>query len=316
MNKDVEISVVVPCYKCAQSIEELNIRLLKVFESLGIDFEIIYINDCSPDDDWEIIQRLASDNAAVIGVSLSRNFGQHCAITAGIDCCRGRWLVVMDGDLQDRPEEIVKFYAIAQQGYDAVVGIRKERKDSFIKKMSSKLFFIIYNYFTGIHIKNSIGNYGIYSRKVIDSVKRLKEQSRSFGLFVLWVGFRRCEIDIEHAARKYGKTSYTLNKLLALAFESILTHSNKLLRLTVTGGFVISLLSFLAVFLLIFLRVSGLASFPGWTSAVASIYLMGGLVVSAVGVVGVYVGKVFDEVKQRPLYLISEAINLDNWPES
>lgn len=315
MSREIDISIIIPCYKCESSIPELNDRLHSVLAGMGVVFEIIYINDHSPDDDWSVIRRIAKSSGCVVGINFSKNFGQHHAITAGIDCCRGKWVVVMDGDLQDRPEEIVNFYKMAQQGYDAVVGIRKDRRDSLLKKMESILFYAIYNYLAGAHIKNSIGNFGIYSRNLIESIKKMREQNRSFGLFALWVGFNRIEIDIEHSSRKYGKTSYNFYKLANLAFDSIITHSNKLLYLTVMGGFIVSGIAFFFVFLLVILKILGVVSFPGWTSAIASIYLMGGLVISAVGIVGIYVGKVFDETKKRPLYLISESINLEKWPE-
>ena len=304
----VDISVVIPCYRCDASLKELSARLRKVLLELGTSYEIILVNDGSPARDWEVIQEIVQEDEHVLGINLSRNFGQHFAITAGIDFCSGQWLVVMDGDLQDLTEEIHKLYAYAQSVYDAVVGIRKERKDTFFKKVSSWSFYLVYNYLSGAHIKNSIGNYGIYSRKVVEAVKSMREHNRSFGLFVLWAGFKRIEVEIEHAARKAGMSSYTFYKMMSLAFDSIVAHSNKLLKITVLSGFIIALLSFLVVLSMVWLHLSGWAAVPGWMSGVASTYLMGGMVICAIGVVGIYVGKVFDEVKGRPLYLVAEII--------
>ena len=312
----VEISVVIPCYRCDASLKELSARLREVLLELGTSYEIILVNDGSPARDWEVIQEIVQEDEHVLGINLSRNFGQHFAITAGIDFCSGQWLVVMDGDLQDLPEEIPKLYAYAQGGYDAVVGIRKERKDTFFKKVSSWSFYLVYNYLSGAHIKNSIGNYGIYSRKVVEAVKSMREHNRSFGLFVLWAGFKRIEVEIEHAARKAGMSSYTFYKMMSLAFDSIVAHSNKLLKITVLSGFTIALLSFLVVLSMVLLRLSGWAAVPGWMSGVASTYLMGGMVICAIGVVGIYVGKVFDEVKGRPLYLVAEIIGGQKGVES
>ncbi len=310
-NKNTKISIVIPCYCCSKSLEELykrlRISLAKVVEN---DYEIIMVNDASPENDWEIIKKLASQkNSHLIGINLSRNFGQHYAITAGLDYVSGKWTVVMDGDLQDQPEEIEKMYKKALEGYDVVVGRRIERKDSFLKVLGSRLFYLVYNYLSGVEINSQIGNFGLYHRKVINAVLRMKEQNRSFGLFVLWSGFKRVEIDIEHAQRPAGKSSYSLRKLFKLAFDSIIAHSNKLLKLTVKLGLLISFISFLYVLWLVFKYFFWETPLLGWTSVIASVYLLGGIVLSAIGVVGIYIGKIFDEVKNRPLYLISEIIN-------
>lgn len=302
--KQIHISVVIPVYGCAASLPELTARLDASLQAITQNYEIILVNDASPDAAWTKISELAKGNERIVGISLSRNFGQHRAICAGLDHASGEWTVVMDCDLQDRPEEIAKLYKKAQEGFDSVVGLRSARKDSLYRKISSKVFYTVFNFLAGTRISSQVGNFGIYSRKVIDAVSSLKEQNRSFGLFVLWVGFRRAEIEIEHAEREYGRSSYTLVKMLSLAFDSMLAHSNRVLKIAVKAGVFMSVLSLaFAVYLIAKYVIYGVA-LVGWTSLMVSLFFSTGLIIGAIGVVGLYVGKIFDEAKARPLYLI------------
>lgn len=300
----VHLSVVIPVYRSQESLRELYSRLNASLTQISADYEIILVNDASPDGSWSIIQELARQDGRVRGINLSRNFGQHYAITAGLDFVRGEWIVVMDCDLQDMPEEIPKLYGKAQEGYDIVVGLRTDRKDSFLKKLGSKLFNHIFKFFTDSNIDNRIGNFGIYARKVIQSITMLKEQNRNFGLFALWVGFRRIEIDITHAPRTHGKSSYTFMRLVSLAMDSIVAHSNKLLRISIKLGFFLSLASLLTAVWLVTRYFIWSSAVEGWTSLMVSICFSTGLIIGNIGIVGLYVGKVFNEVKGRPLYII------------
>ena len=302
----VHISVVTPVYGCAESLPELYDRLVRTLEKISDRFEIIMVNDASPDNAWEVIKELARQDRRVKGINLSRNFGQHRAITAGLDFARGEWVVVMDCDLQDQPEEILKLYAEAQKGHDVVVGRRVVRQDGFFKKTSSALFYRLYNYLTDSDVDKAIGNFGIYSSKVIQSIRRLKEQNRSFGLFVLWAGFDRTEIEINHAPRKTGKSSYSFSKLVNLAIDSIVAHSNKPLQLSVKLGFSLSFLSILYASWLVVKYILWDYHVEGWTSLIVSVYFLAGLIIGSIGMVGLYIGKIFDEVKGRPLYLVRE----------
>lgn len=303
-NMHPHVSIVIPVYGCFSALCELHARLNAVLATISENYEVIMVNDGSPDGSWQLIQQLAREDNRVKGVNLSRNFGQHYAITAGLDYARGDWVVVMDCDLQDVPEEIPKLYYKAKEGYDIVVGRRALRQDTFLKKIGSKLFYQVFDYFTGTTIDNRIGNFGIYAQKVIRSISTLKEQNRSFGLFALWVGFRRVELDIEHARRQHGKSRYTFRRLVSLAMDSIIAHSNKLLRISIKFGFILSMLSlFYALWLMVgyFIQAIPVA---GWTSLMVSIYFTAGLIIGSIGIVGLYVGKIFDEVKGRPLYII------------
>ena len=310
------ISVVIPVYKSPESLEELCSRLVLVLEGIKLSFEIILVNDASPDNSWQIIQTLAERDERVKGISLSRNFGQHYAITAGLDRATGRWVVVMDCDLQDRPEEIPKLYAKAMSGFDVVVGIRAERKDSFLKKMGSKVFYLALAYFTKTKINNRIGNFGVYSDKAIKNICRLREQGRSFGVFALWVGFKRAEVEIEHSQRAHGKSSYSLRLLISLAFDTIVSHSNRLLYLWVQLGIALASVSFAYSIWLICKYLFWGIPVAGWTSVMVSLYLVAGLIIVGIGVVGIYIGKIFDESKNRPLYIVDETTFSDDVVES
>lgn len=300
------LSVIIPVYGCKDCIVELCRRIDQaVARNISNNYEILLVNDASPDFVWPTIEELAKNDPRIRGINLSRNFGQHCAITAGLDQSRGSWVVVMDCDLQDRPEEIPKLYNAAQDGYDIVVGIRQHRRDTFFKRATSRLFYSVFYFFTSTRVKNSIANFGIYSRKAVEGICMLREQHRSFGLFAIWVGFRRLEIPVAHAQREFGETSYTLKKLARLATDSILAHSNTLLWISVKLGLFISLVSlFMGIWLIIRYLTWGVP-LSGWTSLMVTIFFSTGLIIGCIGIMGLYIGKIFDEVKGRPLYIIA-----------
>lgn len=303
---NIHISVVTPVYGCCKSLNSLYKRLESTLSSITSDFEIIMVNDASPDDAWDTIKRLANKDKRVKGLNLSRNFGQHYAITAGLDFADGDWTIVMDCDLQDQPEEIIKLYNKAQEGYDVVFGRRLDRKDSVFKRFTSKLFYKIYDYFTDSNVDNTIANFSIISKKVLISLRKLKEQNRSYPLFINWVGFNRTNINIEHASREEGKSSYTIEKLINFAIDSIVSQSNKPLKLSIKFGFLLSFLTmFYAIWLVARYFLYGTVV-EGWTSVMVSLYFIGGLIFANIGILGLYIGKIFDETKNRPLYIISD----------
>ena len=302
----VLISVVTPVYGCCDNLNSLYERLRDTLSTITEEYEIIMVNDASPDNAWEVIKELSRKDDRVKGVNLSRNFGQHKAISAGLEYARGEWTVVMDCDLQDQPEDIIKLYEKAIEGYDIVFGRRFERKDSIYKKFSSKMFYIVNDYLSENKLDSTVANYSIISRRALNSVLRLKEQNRVYSLFANWVGYKKIEIDIEHAKRPEGKSSYTLYKMINLAIDSIVSQSNKPLRLAIKFGFILSLLSFLyGAWLIIRYYVFSIAA-EGWTSVMVSIYFIGGLMFANMGMLGLYIGKIFDETKDRPIFLVQE----------
>ncbi|WP_457594582.1 glycosyltransferase family 2 protein [Hydrogenimonas sp.] len=305
-NKRPHISVVTPVYGCARALPELYERVVKTLTPITENFDIIMVNDQSPDEAWDVIQQLAAKDPRVKGIRLSRNFGQHRAITAGLDYADGEWVVVMDCDLQDQPEEIVKLYNKAQEGYDVVFGRRAVRKDTFFKKLSSRLYHRLFEIVSGMRTDSSTANFSIISHNVVSYFRKMREQNRGYAPFVNWLGFKRIDIDIEHAPRAYGESSYSLRKLVALAIDSIVAHSNKPLRLSIEFGFLMTFFSLAyALWLVIRYFIYGVPV-QGWTSVMVSIYLIGGLLFANMGILGLYIGKIFNETKKRPLYVVSE----------
>jgi polyisoprenyl-phosphate glycosyltransferase len=306
------ISVVTPAYRCAECIPELCRRLAAVLERIDSNFEIVIVNDASPDRDWEIIQELARADRRIKGINLSRNFGQHHAITAGVDHASGDWIVVMDCDLQDQPEEIVKLYQAATvQGHDVVFARRENRKDSLLKLVASRLFHLVLNRLVDIRITPGISNFSIFSRRVAENYRRLRQGSRSHGLTLLWCGFKVGYVDAAHAARFAGKTTYNLRRSVWLAIETITSQSNRPLHMSIRFGFAMAALAMgFACYFAVRSLFLGVAV-SGWTSTIVSLYLLGGLLIANMGIIGLYLGKVFDEAKQRPIYIVSDTLNVD-----
>ena len=228
-----KISVISPEYKGAAMVSDLVRRIKDSVTPISENFEIILVNDASPDDTWTEIQKVCSDDPRVKGINLSRNFGQHYAISAGLQHAKGEWIIVMDCDLQDRPEEIPNLYAKAVEGYDIVYAQRAERKDSFFKKLSSHLFHKVFDWLSGTKTDETIANFGIYHSKVIKEYNKMPEVARAFGSLIKYLGFRQTAITVSHAERAEGKSSYTLHKLLKLSFDVIIANSNKPLILAV-----------------------------------------------------------------------------------
>ncbi|MFZ4395729.1 MAG: glycosyltransferase family 2 protein, partial [Kiritimatiellia bacterium] len=307
------ISVVVPSYRCAECLPELHRRLVASIEPITPLFEIVLVNDCSPDQDWEIIAALAHADARVKGVNLSRNFGQHLTIAAGIDHADGDWVVVMDGDLQDRPEEIPALYRKAQDGgLDVVFGRRANRQDAWHKILASRAFAWMFQQLSDVRIEPGISNFSISSRKVMDAYRRLREGSRAHALVLLWCGFRVGYVDVAHATRHAGRTTYNLRRSVALAVESITSQSNKPLLLSMKCGFLMAGLSFCFAMYEVIRYFGYGVPVSGWTSLIVSLYFIGGLLMVNLGVLGLYLGKVFNEVKHRPIYLVHETVNIEH----
>ena len=303
-----KISVVAPVYGCCGSLKELYERLKQTLSTISEDFEIILVNDASPDDSWSVIRELVGEDDRIKGINLSRNFGQHKAIAAGLHHAQGDWVVVMDCDLQDRPEEIVKLYNKAQEGYDAVFGQRIGRQDSRRKRWTSRAFIAIYDYLSDSKTDPTIGNFSIISRKVVEGLMQFKEQHHAYTFFVIWLGFKRTYVEVEHAKREIGKSSYNFKRLIQLATDNIVSQSNKLLRMSIKFGFAMAFFSALYALYLVLKYFATDEIIPGWTSVMVSIYFIGGLLFANFGLIGLYIGKIFDETKDRPLYVIDEII--------
>ncbi len=301
------ISVVIPVYKAEGSLDELYRRLVAAMEPVTRDFEIVLVEDCGGDRSWAIIRALAAADPRVKGLQFSRNFGQHYGITAGLDVAGGDWVVVMDCDLQDRPEEIPRLYAKAQEGYDVVLARRGGRTDGLLKRFSSWCFYRLLSWLADTDYDSAAGNFRIISRKVVLACRSMREQLRFFSGLVNWMGFPTTSIEVSHAERHEGRSTYTFGKLWKLAVDTIIAYSDKPLRLAVRFGFVMSMLSFAAgLYILLSAALYG-SPVVGWPSLMVSVYFIGGIIISILGVLGIYLGKTFDEAKKRPLYIVMSA---------
>ena len=306
----MKISVVIPVYGCRLALPELHRRLTESVSALTPDYEIILVNDSCPQNSWEEIERICGEDTHVKGIEMSRNFGQMKAILAGLDYSTGDWVVVMDCDLQDRPEEIPNLYAKAMEGYDVVFARRKERKDGFLKVLLANMFYKVYRFATDGNYDGAVCNFSIVRKDVVENYCKIREQHRGYVMYLKWLGFRQAVIDVEHNERFEGKSSYNMRKKINMAIELLTSQSDKVLRMFVGLGFMMSILSFLSIIgLVIYHFVANVQ--VGWTSTIATEVLMGGLIIMVIGVVGIYVGNIFMQTKGRPLYIVRQILNDD-----
>lgn len=301
-----DLSIVVPVYGSDGTLTLLYERVAAAASRIPASFELIFIDDRGPGRPWELINGMAQRDPRVIGLKLSRNFGQHNAIMAGVDFARGKWVVIMDCDLQDRPEEIPRLWSKAQEGNEAVIGCRMERQDSLFKRLSSRYFHRFFDYMTDQKSEESQANFGIYSRKVVEVVKTLSEQPRIFLLLVRWAGFKVMSIDIVHDRRLEGKSSYNLVRKIALAADIIISYSNKPLRLCVDFGFIMAFTAFCYGLWLVVRYLFFQQTVAGWTSVMVSLYFLSGILLFGMGILGVYIGRIINYAKNRPYYIVEE----------
>ena len=302
------ISIVSPVYRAEKILPILVSEINLVMERIGEDYEIILVDDRSPDNSWEVMKVLSSQNPKIKSIRLSRNFGQHSAIFAGLTKAKGDWVVVMDCDMQDQPKEIAKLYKKALEGYDIVLGQRENRKDKFLKKLTSRLFYKVFNYLSGANFDNNVANFGIYHQKTIKSILDMGDYVKFFSLFINWIGFKSISIPIEHGEREEGKSTYSVGRLFKQAFNVIISFSDKPLRLFINFGLSISVLSFIVGIYYLYLALTGKIAQPGFSSLILSIWFLSGIIISCIGIVGVYLGKTFDQAKGRPTFIIDEEV--------
>jgi polyisoprenyl-phosphate glycosyltransferase len=303
----VELSVVVPVYRCEECLRALHERLRASLEATTSCYEIVLVDDRSPDGSWEVMQELVQADRAVRLVRLSRNFGQHAAITAGLAESRGRWTVVMDCDLQDTPEEIPRMYAKAQEGFDVVLTERARRSQSWFRRKAGRLYFRVRNFFMRMDMSTEYNTLSLLSRKVVDAFLDVRDRDRQYMLIVHWLGFDRATLTVEHSERHAGKSSYTTRQLVQVAIEGFFFETTILLRWIVYLGFALAFAGALlaAWFIVAYFLFD---PYPGWTSLGVLLLLVGGFIIISLGVTGLYVGKIFGQVKDRPLYVVDDVV--------
>ncbi|HUM50427.1 MAG TPA: glycosyltransferase family 2 protein [Chitinophagales bacterium] len=305
----MHLSVVSPIYNAALHLEEFVTELEKYILPITNDYEIVLVDDFSPDNSWKHIEAICTTHPKVKGIKLSRNFGQHYAITAGLDNANGEWIIVMDCDFQDAPSEIPNLYNKTKEDFDVVLARRINRKDGFIKKLFSKLFWKTLGWLTGTNIDHTVANFGIYNKKVIQAVCSLRESIRFFPSMILWVGFSKTTLDVEHQERQTGTSGYNFSRMFKLALDVMLAYSDKPIRLVIKMGFFISLFTLLIGLYYLYLNITNQILVPGYTSLIISIWFLSGLIILILGILGLYIGKTFEGVKNRPIYIIEKKLN-------
>ena len=306
-----QLSIIAPLFNEEKNVIKLVDEIIVNVDPLVENFEIILVDDGSVDQTWKKITEKSKHDKRVIGISLSRNFGHHYAITAGLHNSTGDWVVVMDGDLQDRPEVIPQLFEEANKGYDVVFVSRTNRPESLIYKLFQKLFYFTLRTLSGYDFDSRQANFSIISRKVVNAFKVFPENSRFYGSTIKWLGFKTTSIEARHGTRFEGKPSYTIKSRFKLASEIILAFSDRPLKIAIGLGISMSLISAGMVgWILIGVNSWGF-SVVGWPSIILAIFFSTGIILIVLGILGVYLGQVFKEVKNRPLYVISEFTNKD-----
>ena len=309
MNK--VISIVIPLYNEEETLPVLYDRLT---QSLNTDFffcnyQIIFVNDGSTDKTYSILQEYAYSDTGVTVINFSRNFGHMVAITAGLDYAMGDYVVMMDGDLQDQPEDLIVMYKKLQEGYDVVYSQRLEKQFSWWKKYSSRAFLWVLKWILNEQVEMSTTVFRMMRKKVVDQVVKLREGQRYVIGIIGWVGFKHTSVPLKHAAREYGETKYSFLQQIALAIDTICSFSTYPLKLITRLGFLCMLGSFVFSFYIIFQYFYYASPVPGWASLILAIIFIGGLQVFSIGILGEYLGRSYMEIKQRPLYVVDQVIN-------
>lgn len=302
------VSVVSPVYGCAGCLEDLVERVSLALAARGDAFEIILVDDASPDHAWQRISELAVRWPSVRGLRLSRNFGQHAAISAGLHQVRGEKIIVMDCDLQDLPEEIPALLDAVEGDVAIALAQRVERRDGALKRLGSWGFYRLLGWLTDSPHDHAIGNFGAYRRDVIDTINAMPETDRFFPLLVRWTGFPTREVAVEHGRRVDGRSGYSLRQLMQLATNVALSFSDKPLRMVVKLGMAFALFALCIVAYSVIQYVNGDIQVAGFTSIIASIWLVGSVILSSVGVIGLYLGRLFNAAKGRPNFIVAEQI--------
>lgn len=305
-----DISVVSPVYGCAGCLEDLVDRIGVAMVSLGRSHEIILVDDASPDGAWERIIEISSVNPAVRGFRLSRNFGQHAAISAGLEQARGSVVVVLDCDLQDLPEEMPGLIRTLGGGVEIALAQRVDRQDGLAKRLGSIVFHMILRWLTGSDYDHTVANFGAYSRKVIDTINAMPESDAVFPLLAQWTGFQRAMVPVSHGRREQGRSSYSFGRLLRLAVNLALSYSDKPLRMVIKCSIFFAAFSLFVTAYSLYRYAIGDIQVAGFTSIIASIWLVGSVVVSCIGITGLYLGRLYNQVKGRPRYIVRDSTGM------
>jgi dolichol-phosphate mannosyltransferase len=303
-------SVVIPVYNEEETLDSLVDRLTRALESIGEPWEVIFVNDGSRDRSGEMLRTLHERDRRLKSLSLSRNFGHQVAISCGIDHASGAAVVIMDGDLQDPPEILPDLVRRWREGWDVVYAVRQKRKENVLKRAAYKVFYWVLHRVSYLDIPLDSGDFSLIDRRVVDLLKRMPERNRFVRGLRTWVGLRQTGFEYSRAARFAGESKYSFAKLLRLAFDGLVSYSYVPLRMVSNLGLLVSLVALAYMSYLLLARLLGDRTIQGWTSTVVIVLFLGGIQMLALGVIGEYIGRIFEEVKQRPHYIVAEALGL------
>ncbi len=306
------ITVVLPIYNEEHGLQAFCLECLEVLRQTDKPFELLLVNDGSTDDTLKIIRQLSSSTQEVKYIDLSRNFGHQIAISAGIDNAQGDWVVLMDSDGQDPPSEILNLLREAEKGYDVVYAKRKSRgQEGLMKRLTAKWFYRLLNKITSVPIPMDVGDFRIINQKVVKALRRMPEKQRYLRGQIAWLGFKQSHIEYDRRSRAEGDTKYTYRKMIRLALDGITSFSNWPLRLATITGFFCAFIGLLLIIYTLYSRFVLHDYEPGWASLMITLVFIGGIQLIGIGVIGEYIGRINENVKSRPMYLINES-NLED----
>ena len=311
----VSLSVVIPVFNEEETLDQLVDRLTRALDSIGEPWEVIFVNDGSVDRSGEMLRRFHERDPRLKSVALSRNFGHQVAISCGLDFASGTGVIVMDGDLQDPPEILPDLVGRWREGWDVVYAVRQRRKESVLKRAAYKTFYWLLRRVSYLDIPLDSGDFSLIDRRVVDLLKSMPERNRFVRGLRTWVGLRQTGFEYARAARYAGESKYSFAKLLRLAFDGLVSYSYVPLRVVSNIGMLVSLTALAYMMYLLLARLAGDRTIQDWTSTVVIVLFLGGIQLLSLGIIGEYIGRIFDEVKQRPHYVVSHVLGLEQTPE-
>ena len=305
------VSIIVPLFNEEEIVNTTFSRLKRIAEKWSYDYELIFIDDGSTDRTFQILVEICENKPEAKAVSFSRNFGHQMAFTAGLDYAKGDAVIVIDGDLQDPPEVMSQFIQKWKEGFHVVYGKRIKRKgETFFKLITANLYYRLLEKLSDTKIPRDAGDFRLMDRSVVNKLKNMRERHRFIRGLVAWVGFKQCAVEYERDERIAGETKYPFKKMLRLAFDGIFSFSTVPLKFATQLGLFITLFTFLYIVYIVINRILGYG-FPGYASIIVSILFLGGIQLLSIGLLGQYVGRVFEEIKGIPLYIVERTINCD-----
>jgi dolichol-phosphate mannosyltransferase len=302
-----DLSIIIPVYNEEKNIPLLYERLTSIVKAMQKSYEFIFVNDGSADNSLFCVKSLAAQDEHIKFIDLSRNFGHQVAVSAGLDFCNGKAVVIIDADLQDPPELIAEMYQKVQEGYEVVYAKRRSRAgENFLKKFTAKVFYRLLSKITSVDIPLDTGDFRIVDRKIVDVLKQMPEQQKYLRGQIPWIGFKQTYVEYDRDERNAGKTGYTYRKMIRFALDGITSFSTAPLKFATASGFVVSFMSFVWIVYALYTRFITKDYVPGWTSIMIAVLFIGGVQLISIGIIGEYISRMSANIRNRPLYIVRD----------